>query len=321
LKKPRLLIVEPESFSSIARVYLEGYFEIYQGPLTRKKLLSSIHYYDALMIRLGHKFDEEMLISAKSLKVIGTPTTGLNHLDASVAKRLGISIVSLQGEREFLDEVFATAEYTWGLLLALLRKIPAATSSVKAGGWARDLFRGSELHGKILGVIGCGRLGTMVAGYGRAFGMQVISYDPYVTTPYSKNCSNLHELAASADIVSLHVSYDESTHKMLAREFFENLKLGAFLINTSRGELIDECALLNSLKEGRIAGAALDVLCVENAMTSPAGSLDLIDYARTNDNLLITPHIAGATHESMEKTEIFIARKLINCFGNPSIVL
>lgn len=310
------MIVEPNRFSVIAREQLEQKFEVALGPLTRKELLSSIGTYDALMIRLGHLFDEEMLAKAKSLKVIGTPTTGLNHIDLPAAKQRGINIVSLQGEREFLDEIHATAEFTWGLVLALLRKIPAATNSVKRGDWSRDFFRGGELHGKVLGIIGYGRVGTKVARFGRAFGMHVLAYDPYIAPPQWVGRIGLYDLASSADVILVHAAYNESTQKMLGRRFFEAIKSGAFLINTARGELMDESALLNALKNGRLAGAAMDVLCFENSLTDSLESLELIKYLRENDNLLITPHIAGATNESMEKTEIFIAKKM--CFFDNS---
>lgn len=304
------MIVEPDGFSAIARAQLEQKFEVTSGPLTRNELLSSIDMYDALMIRLGHLFDEEMLSRAKSLKLIGSPTTGLNHINLAAAKRCGISIVSLQGERDFLDEIYATAEFTWGLLLALLRKIPAATDSVKQGNWNRDLFRGRELHGKVLGVIGCGRVGTKVASFGRAFGMHVLAYEPHMAAPQWVNKIDLYDLASSADIILVHAAHNESTHKMLDSKFFDAIKSGAFLINTARGELMDESALLNALKNGGLAGAALDVLCFENSLTDSLESLALIKYLKENDNLLITPHVAGATNESMEKTEIFIAKKM-----------
>jgi D-3-phosphoglycerate dehydrogenase len=314
LKKPLLLIVEPNNFSENARTVLEKTFEIRQGPCTRAELLASISKYDALMTRLGHRFDEEMISRGKSIKAIGTPTTGLNHIDIPTATQRGIRIFSLLGERKFLDNIHATAEFTWGILLALLRKIPAATESVKQKIWDRDFFRGCELNGKVLGVIGYGRLGTKVANYGRAFGMQVIACDPNVTVPNWVKNTNLYELAASADIVVVHASYDISTHGMLTNKFFDTLRPGAFLVNTARGELIDEFALLDSLKRGRLAGAALDVLCFENsAITSPE-SLALIEYSHKHDNLLITPHIAGATDESMEKTEVFIAGRLCDYF-------
>ena len=306
------MIVEPDRFSVIAREQLERKFEVTLGPLTRKELLSSIGTYYALMIRLGHLFDEELLAKAKSLKVIGTPTTGLNHIDLAAAKQHGIHIVSLQGERDFLDEIHATAEFTWGLVLALLRKIPAATDSVKRGDWNRDFFRGGELYGKVLGIIGYGRVGAKVAGFGRAFGMHVLAYDPYMAAPQWVGRIGLYDLASSADVILVHAAHNESTQKMLGHRFFEAIKSGAFLINTARGELMDEFALLNALKNGRLAGAAMDVLCFENSLTDSLESLALIKYLRENDNLLITPHIAGATNESMEKTEIFIAKKM--CF-------
>lgn len=313
MTRPTLIIVEPDGFSQKALEVLGRIFNIKLGPMTRTELLREVPYATGLVIRLAHRIDSQILASATQLRFIASPTTGLNHVDEAEAARRGIEVISLKGERAFLDGIHATAEHTWALLLALVRQVPAAVQSVNGGNWVRDDFRGTELHGRTLGIIGFGRLGSKVAAFGQAFGMTVLATDPIALIPDSVKRVNLGTLAARADIVSIHVSYSKETHGLIGESFFAALKKGALLLNTSRGEVIDEQMLLLALQEGRIGGAALDVLCGENVEGGSAiGSEALRNYARTNDNLIITPHIGGATVESMGKTEEFIAGKIVD---------
>lgn len=197
-----------------------------------------------------------------------------------------------------------------GLIFSLLRHVPAAFEHARKGGWQRDLFRGSDLRGKVVGVIGYGRIGRMVAHYLLAFGAQVIATDSLVAQPESGvSMVPLEDLLAQADIVTLHASYSAETDGLLGPAEFGQMKKGAWFVNTARGELVREEPLLEALESGRIAGAALDVLGVENSdgMTGSA----LVGYAARHDNLLITPHIGGCTVESMEKTEIFLANRVV----------
>lgn len=305
-----MLILEPEDFSQKALSRLHEKFEIDSGPFSREELLSKISGYEILMVRLSHHIDEELFSAAGKLKIVASPTTGLNHIDCSAAERRGIKVVSLRGEREFLDTISATAEHTWGLALALLRKIPAAHCSVTKGSWNRDLFKGRELSGRCLGIVGCGRLGSKVAAYGRAFGMKVIAHDPYVSVIQDIEFVPLEELFGKADVISVHAAYSQETHGLIGKEHFENCREEAVLINTARGEIIREEDLLEALQKGSLAGAALDVLCSENDLGA-AFSNALIAYAREHNNLILTPHIGGATYESMRRTEEFIAEKIL----------
>jgi D-3-phosphoglycerate dehydrogenase len=236
--------------------------------------------------------------------------TGLDHLDLEACRERGIRVVSLRGETDFLKTVRATAEHTVALLLALLRRIPEAANAVRRGEWQRDLYRGHELHGKTAGIVGVGRLGTLVAGYLRAFGMRVVGHDP--RTPFAPTVAepmaSLEALLAVADVVSLHVPYSTETRGLLGARQFAALKPGAVLVNTARGGVIDEAALLAALESGHLAGAALDVLDGE-----PEVSPDhpLIQAARRRSDLLIVPHLGGNTWESLQKTEIFLAHKVV----------
>lgn len=309
-----MLNVEPDNYSQKARDILTDCWgcELIEQSCTRVELLDVIVDIDILIVRLGHKVDEEVFRAAKKLSFVVTATTGLNHIDLIAAKKYGVKVLSLKGERDFLNTLTATAELTWALLLSLVRKLPAANEHVKEGGWNRDMYRGQQLNNKVIGIIGYGRLGSIVAEYARAFRMKVLVTDPNVEdVPSWVEKVELNELLSSADVISIHVNYEESTHHLLNDTNFSYVKKGMVLINTSRGELIDEVALLKSLKNKSIAAAALDVLDDESGKKSnwPKNNL-LWQYMKNNQNVIIVPHIGGATLESMEQTEIFMANKL-----------
>ena len=281
----------------------------------RRYLLQNIENYDVLLIALGNTIDSEILKLATNLKYIVTPTTGHNHIDCDYAEQKGIEIVSLRGETKFLENITATAELTWGLLLSLIRHIPQAHQDVLSGGWSRDKYYGNELRGKVLGILGYGRLGKMVARYGQAFGMSVLVYDKNVS-PDAVNVEflELDEILARADIVTVHLPLNQSTNGILGSKFFQNIKEGAFFLNTARGEILDDESLIAALKEGRVAAAAMDVLPDEVSLHEDwLKNSKLAIYARDNKNLIITPHIGGVTYESVEQTNAFIIQKLKYC--------
>ncbi len=302
--RPRVLIAEGQGFSEAALGILQGAAEVTLGDLDRSGLLRAVPEADALWVRLRHRVDGEVLAAGARLRVLVTATTGLNHIDLEAAGGRGVRVLSLCGETDFLREVRATAEHTVGLLLALLRQTPAAVEHVREGGWNRDLFRGREVAGKTVGIVGYGRLGRMVGEYLRAMEATVVAADPGVegTLP-------LEELLRVADVVSLHARLTAETQGFFGRKEFGAMKPGAWFLNTARGELVDEAALLEALESGRLVGAALDVLAGEEA--GGMGQHPLVRYARKRRNLLITPHLGGGTTESMEKTERFLAEKLV----------
>ncbi|MEW5914171.1 MAG: NAD(P)-dependent oxidoreductase [Thermodesulfobacteriota bacterium] len=306
----RILNVEPREYSQPARQVLKGLGELVEEELSREQMLRRLPGFQVLIVRLGHQIDAQVMDSAPDLRCILTATTGLDHIDLEQARGRGLTVLSLQGEWEFLESVSATAEHTWGLLLALVRRIPAAFAAVRAGRWDRDAFKGRELMDRRLGCVGLGRLGRKVAGYGLAFGMSVAAYDPdpIKWVEGVQRADSLEELLAMSDVLSLHPSLNEQTRGMIGARELALLPEGAVLLNTARGGLIDEAALLAALISGRLAGAALDVLAAETGKGLPESPL--LAYAQEHDNLIITPHLAGATRESMAKTELFMARKL-----------
>ena len=265
-----------------------------------------------IIVRLGTVLNRSFLSKFISLRFVATITTGTDHIDEAFCAENSIKLISLKGQTEFLKTIRATPEHTWGLLLALVRRIPWAHRKVCEGVFDRKSFFGYELFGKTIGIIGFGRVGKIIAGYARSFGMSVSAHD--INESYHDGCPDkflsLDELLRSSDIVSVNLSLDDTTKRYLRSEHFEIMKKQAVLINTSRGEIIDESDLLLALKEKRIAGAAIDVLTDENSDNGISACHPLIEYAKYNQNLLITPHISGSTVESMEKTAHFIALKI-----------
>lgn len=310
--RPTTLVTESLNFSDAAADRLQSACRVILSDLDRQALISAVGVADVLWVRLRHCIDAEVMNAAPRLRVIATPTTGLNHIDLQEAARRGIHVISLRGETTFLDEIHATAEHTLALILSLLRHVPEAQKHVMEGGWNRDLFRGRELYGKTAGVIGYGRVGRMVAGYLQAMGMRVFATDPNLSrhpTDSGVKMVTLPELLAESDLTTLHVALTNETQRFFGAAEFAQIKPGSWFINTSRGELVDEGSLLDALTSGRLAGAAVDVLSDETSVGM--GSHPVVSYARSHENLLITPHIGGCTAESMEKTEEFLAAKVV----------
>ncbi len=320
LEPVKLLNLEPESYSQEARAILEEFAQLEERALPPEELPRKIGEYHGVILRLGYRIGAQVLACKGKLRVIGTPTTGLDHIDLAEAERQGVQILSLRGERDFLDTVHATAEHTLAMILALMRRIPWAHDSVLEGVWNRDLFRGHELFGKKLGIVGLGRLGRLVASYSMAFGMEVMAFDVKegISQPGVEMVSK-EKLFREAHVVSLHVPLNSETVGLVGEREFNWMRPEAVLINTSRGAVVEEGALLKALEQGRIAGAALDVLCKEPRLGEPWEGLPaLVKYARGNNNLLLTPHIGGATYESMARTEVFLARKMKEFFQGQS---
>lgn len=316
MKNIRILNAEPENYNKEARAILESFASVDEEVLGREGLLDKIKDYDALIVRLGHRIDGEIIGKGHRLKVIATATTGLDHVDIEAAEERGIAIISLRGERAFLDTVTATAEHTFALLLALARHLPSAFESVKTGEWDRDKFRGIELQGKVIGVVGYGRLGRLVGGYSKAFGLKVLAFDPYVKIKDEWiQQVDFFDILDKCDIITFHVPLSSETYKLVSHKEIQKMKKGVLIINTSRGEVLDEKAILEGLHSGRLGGAAFDVLSEEwRGKPNWLYSNPLWKYAQNNDNVIITPHIGGATSESMKATEIFIAKKIKEFF-------
>ncbi len=313
----KILNVEPDNYSTKAREILASISEVVECNLSRDSLVNSISEYDVLITRLKHSVDAKILENGRQLKAIVTATTGLDHIDLKYAQDKGITILSLKDENEFLQTIPATAEHTWALILSLIRKIPQAYNCVCNGEWNRDLFRGNELKNKNLGIVGYGRVGKQIKNYALAFDMNVHVYDPKVYQLPDEVISyqKLGDMLSSVDIVTLHLPLNKDTYGIIGHEEIDICSTGTYLINTSRGDLIDTDSLLRALQIGHLSGAALDVIPKERDKISSRKKA-LVEYANKHDNLILTPHLGGATIESMEKTEIFMAKKLVTWAEN-----
>jgi D-3-phosphoglycerate dehydrogenase len=309
--KKKLLITEPDNFSQKALTILSKAFYVKSIKIKdREELKLEISTVDAIFIRLGFVIDKEILDKASNLKFILTATTGLDHIDVDYFKSLGGEVISLKDEVDFLKSIPSTAEHTWALLLALLKKVPISFDHVKNGGWNRNLFINTNLKEKKIGILGLGRVGTQVADFAKVFGMEIGFFDVKNVESQFLRFNSPEELFKWADIITIHIPFSVENEKFIDKELLSFVKNGTVLINTSRGGVWDENEIARLIANGNFSGIATDVL--ENELNGETIELNpLVDLARQSYNVIITPHIAGATKESMEMTEEFIAKKML----------
>jgi D-3-phosphoglycerate dehydrogenase / 2-oxoglutarate reductase len=321
----RILHLEPDCYpdEQLDRLRAAGTVDLLPAP-DQGALLRHLaeHSYDALFVRLGCSIDRDVFALQPGLRFVVTPTTGLNHIDLDEAERRGVRIVSLAGETEFLDTVRSTAEHTWALLLALVRRLPRLAEQVRDGAWERRGWMADELDGRTLGIIGYGRLGRMIGRYADAFGMRVLAHDRDPKACQGRpgiEAVTLDRLLAESDVVTLHVTGSADNHGFFDRRCFGRMKSGSVLINTARGEVVEEDALLAALVGGHLTGAALDVLAGDSAWDgSVPADHPLVAYARTHDNLLITPHTGGYGSRSIHRTRAFVTERFLALFRTGS---
>jgi D-3-phosphoglycerate dehydrogenase len=281
---------------------------------TRKQLLELIADFDVYVPCLRIVVDKEVLDRAQRLKVIASQATGTDHLDLKLIEQRGITLFTLKHDRELLDNITTTAELAWGLLMCCARKLPECFDASRQGYWGRHQFAGIQLNGKTLGIVGVGRLGTMMCQYGKAFRMRVLGYDPHQKQlpPGIEMVSSLDKLLAQSDFVTLHVHLTEQTRNLIGARELTQMKRGASIINTSRGGLIDEAALIREMDSGRIAAAGLDLIdgeWLEDKYNHP-----LIAYSRRNPRLYITPHVGGTSPDAVRMTARHNFQKVIRHF-------
>ena len=304
----KLLIAETLDFSDEVIEFLSTFLDVTIKDIDKQELNEVFRNYDYFWFRLKFRITEELLnLSNRKVSVIITPVTGLDNINIIECNRLKIKVISLKGEIDFLKEIRATAEMTIALTLALLRKLPQAIDSTKKFNWDRNLFKGSEIYRKKVGIIGMGRLGKIVAKYFDNFGAKVFAYDiKEYDFKLANKKNSLIELVSTCDIISLHVDYNTQNHHLINSKLLKLFKKGSVFINTSRGSLVDSNALIDSLNKGYLSGVGLDVIENEYNVSDNI----LIKYSQNNENVIITPHIGGNTIESFKKTEMFIAKKL-----------
>jgi len=269
--------------------------------LTPEQLVQIIPDYDALMIRSGTRVTAEIIEAGKQLKIIGRAGVGVDNVDVKSATRQGILVVnSPEGN------TIAAAEHAIAMMLSLSRYIPAANQSVKEGKWERGKFLGVEVYKKTLGVVGLGKIGSHVATVARAMGMQVLAYDPFLSSERAEQLGvhlvEMDLLLRESDYITLHLPKTPETYHMINAEALDKMKPTARLVNCARGGIIDEAALAEALKAGKIAGAALDVFESE-----PLGESTLRDIGR---EVILTPHLGASTEEAQVNVAIDVAEQI-----------
>jgi len=269
------------------------------GP-DKEKLLSIIGQYDGLAIRSATKVTEKLIAAATNLKVIGRAGIGVDNVDIPAASRKGIIVMNTP-----FGNSITTAEHAVALMFALARELPEANASTKAGKWEKNRFMGVEITGKTLGVIGCGNIGSIVATRGVGLKMHVVAFDPFLSETRASELGvekvELDELLARADFITLHTPLTDKTRNIINADSIAKMKKGVYIINCARGGLIVEADLVAALKDGKVAGAAIDVFEVEPAKESPFFDLE---------NVVATPHLGAATSEAQENVALQVAEQM-----------
>ncbi|RLG97517.1 3-phosphoglycerate dehydrogenase [Candidatus Bathyarchaeota archaeon] len=300
----RVLVCDPVKNVGIEMLREAGFEVDVRPEITPDQLSRIIRNYDVLIVRSRTKVTRQLIERAERLKVIGRAGVGLDNIDVEAAEKRGITVLNTPEA-----PADSTAELTIGLILALARKIPSADKSMKEGRWLKGRLKGWQLKGKTIGLIGLGNIGLRVARLAKAFGMKILFTkrtppSPEVLKELEAEFVPLEDLLRRSDVVSIHVPLTEETRGMIGERELSLIKEGAVLINTSRGAVVDEEALLNALQSGRLRGAALDVYTVE-----PPKDLRLIKLP----NVVCTPHIGAQTDEAQVEASRLIAEKIIKC--------
>ena len=316
-----VLSTAPMHFLPEIRQQLEERYNVtYAFRSSSKKIAKLLKNINILIVDPGANYlvDSSLLSNAENLEIIVSPSTGSDHVDLDYCRKNNISFDCLRGKEAIISNIHASAEFSFSLLLAMVRHMIPSTYAAEKGYWREieDNFRGIEIAESTIGLIGYGRIGKKMARYSKAFGAKVYAYDPYVTVEKNSGIhqtSSLNDLLEKSDIVCLHVHLDEKTFNMFDEEQFLKMKKGSYFLNTSRGGLANEDAMLRSLNSGHIAGAAVDVISGEQG--DNFYNHKVISYARDNSNLIVSPHIAGLTSHSQGKAAQFAVDTVVNYYG------
>lgn len=299
-KTMKIVLAEKVSPATLAVFAAEPGWEVVTHDQLTNGLAAALEDADALVVRSAVQVDDALMEAAPKLRVIGRAGVGVDNIDAEAATRRGIVVMNTPGAN-----AVAVAELTLGLMLALARKVPLANATMHEGRWEKKSLQGSELRGKTLGILGLGRVGLEVARRARAFGLELMGSDPFVSAAVARengiSLVSIEDLFAKSDYVTLHVGLTPQTQGIVNAKTLAAMKKGVRIVNCARGELVDDAALVAAVKSGQVAGAALDVFTVEPPVDSPYLALD---------NVLLTPHIAGSTGEAQEAVGIQIASQV-----------
>ncbi|MDJ0612465.1 MAG: phosphoglycerate dehydrogenase [Rhizobiaceae bacterium] len=301
-EKPRVLVSDKLSETAVQIFRDRGIDVDFQPDLGKDKdaLYEAIHQYDGLAIRSATKVNEKLLDNAERLKVIGRAGIGVDNVEIPAASRKGIIVMNTP-----FGNSITTAEHAISLMLACARQIPAANESTHAGKWEKSKFMGVEITNKVLGLVGCGNIGAIVADRAIGLKMRVLAYDPFLSEERAKELGvekcELDDVLGRADFITLHVPKTDKTSMMINADAISKMKKGVRIINCARGGLVDEQALADALNSGYVAGAAFDVFEVEPAEASPLFNLP---------NVVCTPHLGASTSEAQENVAIQVAEQM-----------
>ncbi|MCG6553750.1 MAG: phosphoglycerate dehydrogenase [Candidatus Magnetominusculus sp. LBB02] len=273
------------------------------------ELKACIGQYDGIVIRSATKLTADVIACAANLKVIGRAGSGLDNVDKAAATSKGIVVMNTPG-----GNTITTAEHTIALIVSLVRKIPQATASMKAGKWEKKKFMGVELFDKTLGILGLGNIGSQVAKRALGLGMKAICYDPFLNEELAENLGikkvSRDELFTGADIITVHTPITNETRNIINKDSIAKMRDGVRIVNCARGGIVDEGALYDAIKSGKVAGAALDVFEKEPPENSPLLTLD---------EVICTPHLGASTHEAQENVALAVAEQIADYLVNGTI--
>jgi len=304
--KPRVLVCDPIHEDGVKKLRDVDFQVDMKTGIPADELRRTVPNYEVLIVRSRTKVTREIIEKGEKLKVIGRAGAGLDNIDLKAAEEKGIKVLNTPEA-----PAYAVAELTLGLMISLARRIPFADKTMKEEKWLKKQLIGWQLHGKILGVLGLGNIGKKVARLAKAFGMKILITKrtpppPELLEELEANFVPLEELLRRSDIITIHVPLTPQTHHLIGEKEIALMKDGAFIINTSRGQIIDEKALYQALKRGKLGGAALDVF-----ETEPPTSYDLIKLP----NVVCTPHIGAQTVEAQRMAAIILAEKIIQALN------
>src|SRR5438445_1267845 len=284
------IVVAEKMSSSAVNLLREPGWNVVTPDQLNGSLAQELETADALLVRSAVQVNGALLEKASKLRVIGRAGVGVDNIELEPATRKGIAVMNTPGAN-----AVAVAEHTIGLMLSMARFLPRANELMHAGKWEKKSLQGTELRGKTRGIVGVGKTALEVAKRARAFGMEIVAHDPFVSAAIAKDngirLAGLDEVYGASDYLSLHVGLTPQTQNMINAESVMKMKRGVRLVNCARGELIDEAALATALQEGQVAAAAMDVFVKEPLKDSPLQKME---------NVILTPHIAGSTNEAQE---------------------
>jgi D-3-phosphoglycerate dehydrogenase / 2-oxoglutarate reductase len=303
----KILVSDPISEQGIALLKDKKNYQVdVKLKLKEDELIKIIGEYNGLIVRSETKVTANIINSAKNLKIIGRAGVGIDNVDVASASKRGIIVMNTPG-----GNTISAAEHTLSMMLALSRNIPQANASLKSKKWDRKLFTGTEVFGKVLGIIGLGKIGAEVAKRAKAFGMEILGYDPVASIEHAEKIGaklvSLDEIIKQSDFITLHVPKTKETENLINKNTISKMKDGVRIINVARGGIINEQDLADAIKSGKVKGAAVDVFVTEPCIDSP-----LFDV----DNVVVTPHLGASTEEAQINVAIDVIKQMIDFFDN-----